>query len=47
MKQYKFNKNINGIKFKFDLDLSPHVIGLFIGEIALLVLVIVTLFKIF
>ena len=47
MKQYKFNKNINGIKFKFDLDLRPHVIGLFIGEIALLVLVIVTLVKIF
>ena len=47
MKQYKFNKNINGIKFKFDLDLRPHVIALFIGEMTLLVLVNVTLFKIF
>ncbi|WP_162879021.1 hypothetical protein [Lactobacillus johnsonii] len=38
MKKYQFNKIINGINYKFDLDLRPHVI--FIGSLELVALII-------
>lgn len=40
MKRYIFNKNINGIKFKFDLDLRPHVLILTAIELGLVAIMI-------
>ena len=36
MKRYKFTKTINGIKFKFDLDLRPRVFIFLILELSIL-----------
>jgi hypothetical protein len=33
VKNYKFNKKINGINFRFDLDLRPHTVAITIVEI--------------
>lgn len=45
MKKYNIDKRINGIDFKLNLDLRPHVIALSVIEVAILIEIIRLIIK--